>query len=202
MLAVRQTPGDIVFSVFFWILTASTVYPVIKYIRNACHSVPYLNRILTGKEMESLLEKEYFEQAVFSHDFLKKYCSVFQSDHWLVVQGTVISRKLAFMVSLKDTDSTRACLAVIYLNGKKVRAKLGHDLSKECRKELRAFLGDLPDAPYWDDWEKKLCGRLAERFGALLPEMETEAEKIRFLLRHDTEEIKAEYMAAENVTKP
>lgn len=64
---------------------------------------------------------------------------------------------------------------------------------REKRKELEKFLaeeGIRVDEPGWTGSKEKLQNRLAGEYAGLLPEFQTESEKILYFLKNDMAEIK------------
>lgn len=192
---------DIGFALFFCLLTAVTFVPVIRYVLLPYHSMPCLNRILSRKEMDGLMEREYFRRVRFSDEDLDRYHPFYRSTNWLVVDGKAISKKLAAIArvrySLAYDRFTRLWLEVYYLNGQKITVDLGQcrrgSWEREKRKELAKFLaeeGIRVDEPGWTGSKEKLQDRLAGEYAGLLPEFQTESEKILYFLKNDTAEIK------------
>ncbi len=178
------------YPVFLGILTALSFVPLTGYIRYY-RCIPYLNRILSGKEMNSLLEQEDFERVLFSDAYLNRYVSIFKSGSWLVVRGTVISRKLLTMAHIRCGVGRRnphAYLELFYLNGKKITIDLGAGIADNQKREAEIadfFSGETeyPDAMTGFYREDQLVEQIEKKYRALLPELEKESDKILFLLR-------------------
>ena len=120
-----------------------------------------------------------------------------------MAEGTVISKKLAVMAHLeygygfKRHGFHRVRLEVYYLNGQKIKIQLGRwpidSREREKARKLEQFLAEeniRMDALGGMGWKEKLLDRVAEAYGSILPELESEAEKIMYLLKNDTSEIK------------
>ncbi len=187
---------DFLYLSFFYIVTAGSFVPVIKYIsRYRC--LPYLNRVLSKSEIDSLMEKETFEQVLFSDEFLNKYVPIFKSKDWLVVCGMVISRKLSVMARIDyigvlgpEKRFPHVRLEMFYMNGQWIKVDLGSGIYGDPKreKEIKNFFqeetGCLDD--FWFGKRERVIGQIVEKYGKLLPEFEKESEKIRFLLQSDT----------------
>lgn len=192
---------DIGFTLFFCLLTAVTFVPVVRYVLLPYHSMPCLNRILSRKEMDGLMEREYFRRVRFPDEDLDRYHPFYRSTNWLVVDGKAISKKLAVIARLRYSLTydrfTHLWLEVYYLNGQKISVDLGQcprgSREREKRKELEKFLTEeniRVDELGWAGSKESLPDRLAGVYGSLLPEMKKESEKIMYLLKNDTTEIK------------
>lgn len=125
---------DVAYIALFYILTAATFFPVMKYIVRSYHCMPYLNKILPEKEIDSLMEREKFQQVLFSEEYLDTYVPIYKSADWLVVRGTVISRKLTVMAHMNygyssDKRHPHTWLEIYYVNGKKIKIDLGRELT-------------------------------------------------------------------------
>lgn len=194
---------DIGFSLFFCLMTVVTLVPMLRYILCPYHSMPGLNRILSKEEMDSLMTREHFQQVRFSDEDLDRSHPIYRSANWLVAEGTVISKKLAVMAHLeygygfKRHGFHRVRLEVYYLNGQKIKIQLGRwpidSREREKARKLEQFLAEeniRMDALGGMGWKEKLQDRIAGEYGCLPPELESEAEKIMYLLKNDTSEIK------------
>lgn len=192
---------DFLYLSFFYIVTAGSFVPIIKYISHY-RCLPYLNRVLPKSEIDSLMEKETFEQVLFSDEFLNKYVPIFKSKDWLVVCGTVISRKLSVMASIEYIGTLvgsgkkypHARLEMFYMNGQWIKVDMGPVIygnpkrEKEIKNFFREETGCLAD--FWFGKRERVIGQIVEKYGKLFPEFEKESEKIRFLLQSDTMGIK------------
>lgn len=194
---------DIGFTLFFCLMTAVTLVPMFRYILCPYHSMPRLNRILSKQEMDSLMTREHFQQVRFSDEELDRLHPIYRSTNWLVAEGTVISKKLAVMAhleygyGLKRHGFYRVRLEVYYLNGQKIEIQLGRwpidSREREKARKLEQFLAEeniRMDVLGGMGWKEKLLDRVAEAYGSILPELESETEKIMYLLKNDTSEIK------------
>ena len=192
---------DIGFTLFICLLTAASSVPVARYLLLQYHSMPRLNRILSKKEMDGLMEREHFQRVQFSNEALNRFHPIYRSMNWLVVDGTAISKRLAVIAQLnchfhRHHGLRYVWLEVYYLNGRKVKTKLGNwsvrSGERENRKALENFLAgeNLRVEDFGPGGEKRLLDHIAEQYGRLLPELKTESEKILYLLKNDTTEIK------------
>ena len=184
-------------------MTVVTLVPMLRYILCPYHSMPGLNRILSKEEMDSLMTREHFQQVRFSDEDLDRFHPIYRSANWLVAEGTAISKKLAVMAHLeygygfKRHGFYRIRLEVYYLNGQKIKIQLGRwpidSREREKARKLEQFLAEeniRMDALGGMGWKEKLQDRIAGEYGSLPPELESEAEKIMYLLKNDTSEIK------------
>ena len=182
---------------FFWItaffiaLTILTVRKVVRYLRTPYHCIPLLNRRLSKQHLQELLENEVFELVKFQDRLLKKYVTVLLSQHWAVIDGTLISKNLTYngyfahdAFGMKNTN-----IKITYLNGESFRLRssslycdgLG---AVEMMKVMQNIIGkEMKD--YTEDG-------IQEQFSTLFSN-QSEEEKLWYLLTHDTMEIKQAY---------
>lgn len=104
---------------------------------------------------------------------------------------------LEYGYGLKRHGFHRVWLEVYYLNGQKIKIQLGRwpidSREREKARKLEQFLAEeniRMDALGGMGWKEKLQDRIAGEYGCLPPELESEAEKIMYLLKNDTSEIK------------
>ena len=182
---------------FFWItaffiaLTILTVRKVVRYLRTPYHCIPLLNRRLSKQHLQELLENEVFELVKFQDRLLKKYVTVLLSQHWAVIDGTLISKNLTYngYFAHDDFGMKNTNIKITYLNGESFRLRssslycdgLG---AVEMMKVMQNIIGkEMKD--YTEDG-------IQEQFSTLFSN-QSEEEKLWYLLTHDTMEIKQAY---------
>lgn len=199
----RQAEADLLVTALLLLAAAVLTAPKVwRYAAAPCHCVPVLNKALSRQEIEQLLQKEKFERFLFEDADLQKGMPVLVSENWMFAEGALISRKLLLRGSVLSNTVTsgginrRASrLAFLYLNGAQFKTRktalyLGQgQRCAEMKKALAQIAGlSLSASCTAADAEKK--------YDAVLPEIRDPKEKLRYLLSHDIEKIRQEYMAA------
>ena len=179
------------------ILTARKAW---RYVTTPCHCVPVLNKTLSKLDMEQLLQGEQFELFPFEDEELQKYMPVLVSENWMFVEGLLISRKLLLGGTVLRNPVTsgginrKECRLVFsYLNGSQIKTrKTSLYLERERYDEIKKALAQI--APVSIP-RPNASPSIAEKYNAILPEMQDPKEKLRYLLTHDISDIQQEYEA-------
>ncbi len=163
-----------------------------RYVCTSCHSIPVLNRILSKKQLEQLLDGEHFEKIPFEDTAMKQYLEIYRSENWMLIGGKLLSKKLALWVTL-DRSGSDTVLKVLYLNGTTAKAKVNLEIRENRYEEFTAVLREL--AGY--EGALDLYGKeeqLAEKFVAVLPDCASDQARIAAFLTQDVTEIRKDYI--------
>lgn len=163
-----------------------------RYVCTSCHSIPVLNRILSKKQLEQLLDGEHFEKIPFEDTAMKQYLEIYRSENWMLIGGKLLSKKLALWVTL-DRSGSDTVLKVLYLNGTTAKAKVNLEIRENRYEEFIAVLREL--AGY--EGALDLYGKeeqLAEKFVAVLPDCASDQARIAAFLTQDVTEIRKDYI--------
>lgn len=188
-----EMDGQIFLSLLVITVLVITLFRKIKrYICTPCHSVPALNQILSKKQLEQLLDGEYFEPIEFEDEGMKKYLEIYQSQNWMLICGKLISKKLALWVTM-DRSKNDTLLKVLYLNGAIAKAKVNLELRENRYEEFIPVLRELIryEGPL------KLYGKeeqMAEKFASYFPDYVSDQERIAAFLSLDVTEIRKDYI--------
>lgn len=185
--------GQIFLSLLVITVLVITLFRKIKrYICTPCHSVPALNQILSKKQLEQLLDGEYFEPIEFEDEGMKKYLEIYQSQNWMLICGKLISKKLALWVTM-DRSKNDTLLKVLYLNGTIAKAKVNLEIRENRYEEFIPVLRELIGY----EGPLKLYGKeeqMAEKFASYFPDYVSDQERIAAFLSLDVTEIRKDYI--------
>lgn len=179
-------------------LTAGKVW---RYVTLSCHCVPVLNQIFSRHELEPLLVGESFTEFPWEDDDLQKHMPLLVSEHWLFIEGLLISRQLLLgRTILRSTVTSGGIyrrdsrLVFYYLDGSKVQTyKTNLYLSPEKSQVVKKALDQLAGVSI-----PLSCtpASIAEKYHRFLPEFQDSKEKLYYLLTHDISDRKQEFAAA------
>ena len=113
-----------------------------RYVCTSCHSIPVLNRILSKKQLEQLLDGEHFEKIPFEDTAMKQYLEIYRSENWMLIGGKLLSKKarsLGYIGSIRSDT----VLKVLYLNGTTAKAKVNLEIRENRYEEFIAVLREL-----------------------------------------------------------
>lgn len=189
-------------SLFLLGIAALTSRKAYRYLLTPYHCIPALNKLLSKKQLQSLLSDESFAPAVFEHEYLKKYVPILVSENWILAEGMLFSRKLTLATSVYTSGTTGGSrnhftnIRFFYLNGDILNRSLDIFLNPESEEELRTFLyGVMPEiAP--DQFHEKLSERFTQIYASLLPDISDSGEKMYELLTRNITEIRQTYKTA------
>lgn len=188
-----EMDGQIFLSLLVITVLVITLFRKIKrYICTPCHSVPALNQIISKKQLEQLLDGEYFEPIEFEDEGMKKYLEIYQSQNWMLICGKLISKKLALWVTM-DRSKNDTLLKVLYLNGAIAKAKVNLELRENRYEEFIPVLRELIGY----EGPLKLYGKeeqMAEKFASYFPDYVSDQERIAAFLSLDVTEIRKDYI--------
>lgn len=192
MAGMLEMDGEMVFFLLLTAVLMAIFFPrVKKYMVNPCHCAPVLNEILTKKQMEELLEGERFERIAFQDADMKQYVDIYRSRNWMVIEGRLISKKLAFKTAAAsgNGDST---ITVLYLNGQSVKAKVPLNVYRypEFEAVWQELTGILTPLVL-----KNRMEQVGQKFQELFPECASQRERMYAFLSHDAEQVKQDYAA-------
>ena len=180
-------------TVFFIVLTIITARKALRYLQTPCHCAPILNHRLSKESLQELLENEVFELVTFQDRLLKKYVAVLLSQHWAVIDGTLISKNLAYYgYFAHDTLGIKSThIKITYLNGESFYLRSsGVYRDGLAAVEMSRVVENIIGREMKDYKEEGI----KEQFSTL-PFHQSEEEKLWYLLTHDTAEIKQSYDA-------
>ncbi len=178
-------------------VAALTAKKAWRYMLTPYHCMPVVNNILSKEQMQKLLVGEHFREVSFENEDLKKYVPILLSENWALIEGKLISRRLAVSVSIEYSISvSRRSTGIkgMYLNGEKFRTRatdiyLGGKYADEMTEKLKEIqqihflksIGILRQEP------------IREKYGTILPELQDERSKMWYLLTEDISDIQQEY---------
>ena len=127
------------------LISAVLTLPIlIRYLMTTYQSLPALNRRLTKKEQEELIEQENFKTLAELKTGSLIWKDFSESARWLRFNGRYISKELVILGGLKTTynimnrDTTP--IIFIYATGDLVKIDLGVQVSVQRIRELNAYL--------------------------------------------------------------
>lgn len=162
------------------------------YVCISYPNLPALNQILSRKQLEQLLEGEYFEPIVFEDAAMKQYLEIYRSQNWMLIGGKLLSKKLALWVTMNRSRNDTS-LNVLYLNGMTARAKVNLELRENRYEEFTPVLREL----IGHEESLKLYGKeeqMAEKFASYIPDYVSDQERIAAFLSLDVTEIRKDYI--------
>lgn len=180
---------------FFLAIAAVTAQKAWLYIITPCHCVPVLNKMFSKKQIQSLLQGEQFEMLPFENELLQKYTPILLSENWALVEGLLISRKLLIKgeIDCSKRGSRRASwIKITYLNGQQFQTrKTDIYLDTKQRREMQSALYHIAGI------HSHICAseKIAQKYDAILPEIQDSKEKLWYLLTNDISGIKDAYEA-------
>lgn len=123
------TTEDIFMTILCVIILCVTVRPIKKYNAKKNRCIPYFNTLLTKEELNELLEDEQFESIEYFKGTIF-YKKIKESQHWLCVHDTYISKDLAVLCALRTQSNimnnrSSTYLEVIYITGEMVTVDTG-----------------------------------------------------------------------------
>lgn len=190
-----ELDGDLL---LFLLITLTLVIVFFKkmkyYVCTPYHSVPTLNQILSKSQIEQLMDGEQFERVQFQDIDMKRYLDIYRSQNWMVVNGKLLSKKLALQVSV-DRRNRESRLEVLYLNGMTAKAKVGLDLCPPAYKAFGAVIEELKG----HSGSLVLRGKedqLAQKFETIFPDCPSEQARMYAFLSQNVTEIRQEYFQA------
>ena len=101
-----------------------------------------LNRILSKKQLEQLLDGEHFEPIKFEDEAMKQYLEIYRSQNWMLIGGKLLSKKLALWVTMHRPGNDTS-LNVLYLNGMTAKAKVDLEIRENRYQEFTSVLKEL-----------------------------------------------------------
>ena len=180
-----------------FVVAALTAKKAWRYILTPYHCMPVLNQILSKEQIQKLLVGEQFQEVSFEDEDLKKYVPVLLSENWALIEGILISRRLAVSVYIDFSISISrrsSWIKGMYLNGETFRTRstdiyLGGKYSDEMTgklKEIRQihFLNSV-----WMTRQEPI----REKYRTILPEISDEKQKMWHLLTEDISDIQQDY---------
>lgn len=186
----------------FMLITLTLVVAFFKkmkrYLCTPYHSVPMLNQILTKSQIEQLMDGEQFERVRFQDIDMNRYLDIYRSQNWMLVNGKLLSKKLALQVSVYSSCGTYgrnvgSWLQVLYLNGMTAKAKVGLYLNYPAYKEFDAVIEELEGHTASLALRKKE-DQLAQKFETFFPDCPTEQARVYAFLSQDVTEIRQDYI--------
>ena len=146
------------------------------YVCAPYRNIPVLNRILSKKQLEQLLDGEHFEPIKFEDEAMKQYLEIYRSQNWMLIGGKLLSKKLALWVTMHRPGNDTS-LNVLYLNGMTAKAKVDLEIRENRYQEFTSVLKELIGY----EGPLELYGKeeqLAQKFASFFPEQTSEQERV------------------------
>ena len=162
------------------------------YVCAPYRNIPVLNRILSKKQLEQLLDGEHFEPIEFEDETMKKYLEIYQSQNWMLIGGKLLSKKLALWVTMHWPGNDTS-LNVLYLNGMTAKAKVDLEIRENRYQEFTSVLKELMGY----EGPLELYGKeeqLAQKFASFFPEQTSEQERVAAFLSQDVTQIRQDFI--------
>ena len=162
------------------------------YVCAPYRNIPVLNRILSKKQLEQLLDGEHFEPIEFEDETMKKYLEIYQSQNWMLIGGKLLSKKLALWVTMHRPGNDTS-LNVLYLNGMTAKAKVDLEIRENRYQEFTSVLKELMGY----EGPLELYGKeeqLAQKFASFFPEQTSEQERVAAFLSQDVTQIRQDFI--------
>ncbi len=202
MLAFHHEPEVELLGVILLLLAVATLTArkAWRYVTTPCHCVPILNKELSKRDIEQLLQGEIFELFPFKDEELQKHMPVLVSENWMFVEGLLISRKL-LLGGTVDRDSVTSGginrkasrLGFFYLNGIQFQTRKTYlYLTGERYDEMKKAMVQIAQVPIP---VSRAQTSIVDKYNAILPEIQDPKEKLRYVLTHDISDIRQEYEA-------
>ena len=137
------------------------------YVCAPYRNIPVLNRILSKKQLEQLLDGEHFEPIKFEDEAMKQYLEIYRSQNWMLIGGKLLSKKLALWVTMHRPGNDTS-LNVLYLNGMTAKAKVDLEIRENRYQEFTSVLKELMGY----EGPLELYGKeeqLAQKFASFFP---------------------------------
>lgn len=173
-------------------IAAFTARKAWRYIITPYHCVPVLNKVLTKKQIQHLLQGEQFDLFSFENEDLQKYMPILLSENWALIEGLLVSRKFALRGDINGYTMGRKIsrIGITYLNSEQFQTRtIDIYLQGERSTEVRNLLEHISGIHF--PW--CASNKIAQKYNAILPEIKNPQEKLYYLLSHDIFEIKHEY---------
>lgn len=159
--------------------------------------MPVLNRILSKEQMKKLLVGEHFREVSFEDEDLKKYVPVLVSENWALIEGILISRKLAvslYIDAIVSISRRSSRIKGMYLNGETFCTRttdlyLGGKYSGEMPEKLEEICQIHFLNRAWMTRQEPI----REKYLTILPEIPDERQKMWHLLTEDISDIQQDY---------
>lgn len=183
-------------TLLFAAVAALTAGKAWRYIKTPYRCVPVLNKVLSKKEIQSLLIGEKFEAVQFKDEDLQKYIPVLLSENWAVIEGLLISRRLALRMGVYygvSPDRRSYSIEIVYLNGERFKTRSTDiPLVNQRVDEMQALLDHIAGGHF----PVRPCEEIRQKYNEIMPEIENPHDKMLYLLKNDGTEVKEEYKAA------
>ena len=180
-----------------FVVAALTAKKAWRYILTPYHCMPVLNHILSKEQMKKLLVGEHFREVSFEDEDLKKYVPVLVSENWALIEGILISRKLAislYIDAIVSISRRSSRIKGMYLNGETFCTRttdlyLGGKYSGEMPEKLEEICQIHFLNRAWMTRQEPI----REKYLTILPEISDERQKIWHLLTEDISDIQQDY---------
>ena len=162
------------------------------YVCAPYRNIPVLNRILSKKQLEQLLDGEHFEPIKFEDEAMKQYLEIYRSQNWMLIGGKLLSKKLALWVTMHRPGNDTS-LNVLYLNGMTAKAKVDLEIRENRYQEFTSVLKELMGY----EGPLELYGKeeqLAQKFASFFPEQTSEQERVATFLSQDVTQIRQDFI--------
>ena len=162
------------------------------YVCAPYRNIPVLNRILSKKQLEQLLDGEHFEPIMFEDEAMKQYLEIYRSQNWMLIGGKLLSKKLALWVTMHRPGNDTS-LNVLYLNGMTAKAKVDLEIRENRYQEFTSVLKELMGY----EGPLELYGKeeqLAQKFVSFFPEQTSEQERVAAFLSQDVTQIRQDFI--------
>ena len=162
------------------------------YVCAPYRNIPVLNRILSKKQLEQLLDGEHFEPIKFEDEAMKQYLEIYRSQNWMLIGGKLLSKKLALWVTMHWPGNDTS-LNVLYLNGMTAKAKVDLEIRENRYQEFTSVLKELMGY----EGPLELYGKeeqLAQKFASFFPEQTSEQERVAAFLSQDVTQIRQDFI--------
>ncbi len=162
------------------------------YVCAPYRNIPVLNRILSKKQLEQLLDGEHFEPIKFEDEAMKQYLEIYRSQNWMLIGGKLLSKKLALWVTMHRPGNDTS-LNVLYLNGMTAKAKVDLEIRENRYQEFTSVLKELIGY----EGPLELYGKeeqLAQKFASFFPEQTSEQERVAAFLSQDVTQIRQDFI--------
>lgn len=183
----------ILIGLLFTAMAVFTVRKAWRYIKTPYHCMPVINKILSKEQMENLLKGEKFELVPFEDELLRKHTPILLSENWAVIEGLLVSRKLALRIEISGSVPPARRLysiRITYLNGEQFKTRpTGLQLVGEPGDEMQSMLYKIAKIHF------PVCApeKIRQKYSSILPEIESLHDKLLYLLTNDVSAIKQEY---------
>lgn len=191
-----QDSGTYLAILLFLLMAVFTARKVWRYLTTPYHCIPVLRGVFSKEQLEALVQNEHFTPVSFENPDLQKYIPMLVSENWILLEGQLISRKLAACASVRchgRGSRMFSRIEVIYLDGEQFETAstdiyLDGAEDKEMNQMLRGLLE--PSLPY--------CApeKIRQVYLGILPEIQDPKEKLWHLLTQDVSHIRQVYEEA------